>query len=140
MKGKCTSSGDRRQLYYLRMQILKKIKEDEKHLKKEVFDIDLAIDIDTQFLLYKRQLHETTILLDRFWLELSKKDYQVEELIGIGRGVVEGYLQTKGTFDYIVDKRHDFKELVQLHMHFHFDVMCFEMEALNYQNMLKSIQ
>ena len=94
------------------MKILKKIKDDELLYKKEIFDVDLALDLDRKYQQYKKQVQETAIYVDRFWIELSKKEFEVQNLITMGAIIVDNYLITKNLYDDIVSKRTDFKDLV----------------------------
>ena len=81
------------------MLAIDKIKQNEKEFKKDIFDIDLAIDVDSKFQEYKKLVYETTMLVDRFWNKLSSKDYIILELINLGTNIVDHYLDTKEYFD-----------------------------------------
>ena len=77
------------------MLTIDKIKAVEKEYKKDIFDIDLAIDVDQRFQKYTKLVYETTMIVDRFWVKLSEKDYLVLDLINLGASIVDNYLKTK---------------------------------------------
>ena len=112
------------------MSILQKIKDGEKEYKKEIFDIDKAIDVDKKFTEYKSLVYNTTLIVDRFWIELSKKDYSIIDTIKIGNNIVDEYLKIKNLLDAITIAKPDFKEAIQIHMSFNSNVMNFELEAI----------
>jgi hypothetical protein len=72
MKLKATSSKDKMISSYLNILILKKTRELEEQGKRDIFDIDTAIEIDKNFNHYKELVSDVTLLIQQFWSNLAK--------------------------------------------------------------------
>ena len=79
MKSKCNSTVDKRTYAYLNILIYQKTKQLEEESKFEVFDIDQAIIVDRNFQEYKKLIYETTILVEKFWMNLKKVDFLMKD-------------------------------------------------------------
>ncbi|CDW85117.1 pas domain s-box family protein [Stylonychia lemnae] len=140
LKSKNQSSEEKFNYFYLKNLAQIMIKDHERAIRKDMFDIDKSINLEREFQEYKKVVQDTTILVERFWRTLTKSDYEIGTLLHLGQKIVDSYLQTKKLYDSIYVMKPDFKEVVQLHMNFNIDVMNFEIEGMNLQNIIKNLQ
>lgn len=97
------------------------------------------MQVDTLLSEYKLMIEKTSLLVQRFWLGLSKTDFMITDQIEVGVKIVDNYLEVKSLYESIAKQRPNHKEAVLLSIHFNQDVMNFELEALQAMNQLKNI-
>jgi hypothetical protein len=81
LKNRCVSAGDKQMYQYLNIMVVRKIKESEKLRKVEKIDVNEVWIIETNFNVYSKLIFEATILVETFWIMLSKQSFQILELI-----------------------------------------------------------
>ena len=119
--------------------ILQNTKKHEEESKKEIFNIDSALQVDCCFQEYKKLLQETTIFVERFWYLLQTFNFYMRELIELGNKIVDDYLKIKKIYDNILKEKPDHRELIMLSLQFNQKVMNFESEAIQMTMYLKNI-
>ena len=130
---------DKRLHEWLKLMIMRKAQLQEEELNVKAFDIDKTLEVENIFANYKQLIFETAVIVESFWANLAKKEFIMQEQIGIGSRIVDNYLSIKKKYDTIMKKKTDFKEAVRIFIHFNQDVMNFKIEAMQAMNLLKNI-
>ena len=122
------SSTDKFHFNYLKYLIINKTKEVEEQGKREIFDIDAALIIDKNFQQYKKTVYETSILVEKFWLNLRRSDFDIKEVMEIGKTIVDNYLVAKRLYEVVIEQNSEHRELIILSISFYQEVLNFEVE------------
>jgi hypothetical protein len=48
-------------------------------------------------------------MVENFWVTLSKKEYQIKELINLGSKIVDNYIILKKDYDEMMQQNKDFR-------------------------------
>jgi len=122
------SSTDKFHFNYLKYLIINKTKEVEEQGKREIFDIDAALIIGKNFQRYKKTVYETSILVEKFWLNLRRSDFDIKEVTEIGKTIVDNYLVAKRLYEIVIEQNSEHRELIILSISFYQEVLNFEVE------------
>lgn len=68
--------------------------------------------IEKNFSHFKKLVYETSILVERFWLDLRKTDFAIIEIMGIGKTIVDNYLILKSIYEMVITVNPEHREIV----------------------------
>ncbi|CDW85118.1 pas domain s-box family protein [Stylonychia lemnae] len=139
LKHKQNSAFNKKQYSYLNMLIFQKSRINDQQSKRELIDVDSTLFIDANFQEYKRLIYETTNLVEKFWQDLKKNDYQMRKIINVGKLIVDNFLMLKEIYECILEEKPDYREIVILGIQFNQCVLNFEIEAIQQANYLKNL-
>eukprot|EP00347_Sterkiella_histriomuscorum_P010786 403374925 len=140
LKKNCKTSNKNKKLYsYLNLMIIGRSKQIDFEDKRDVFNADKALIVDYNFQDYKRMIVETTILVEKFWFDLRRQDFDMRQIIQIGKRIVDNFLVIKKLYEIVIEEKPDFREIVVLSIQFNANVLNFEIEAIQLQNYLKNL-
>lgn len=97
--------------------------------KRDEFDVDQMITIESKFSSYKSKVYDIALSVEKFWFYLSNKDCDINELLNIGIKIVENYMEVHILQEKLFELKPDFMELVKLNINFYQSVMQFESEG-----------
>ena len=69
----------------------------------EVFDIETTLQLEKRMSVYKKLIYETSILVERFWVKLSKSEFTIIELQNLGVNIADNYLHLKVMFEEMME-------------------------------------
>lgn len=68
--------------------------------------------IEKNFSHFKKLVYETSILVERFWLDLRKTDFAIIEVMEIGKTIVDNYLILKSIYEMVITVNPEHREIV----------------------------
>ena len=71
------------------------------------------MDVEKQFIEYKKLILNATLEVQRFWEGLSSVQPELEDLMRIGNKIVYSYVQQKETYDKLLELKPDYAEAAQ---------------------------
>ena len=111
----------------------------EEESKRDIFDIDSALNVDYNFQEYRKFVQDTTLIVERFWYLLINQNYYMFELLELGKKIVDQFLVIKDTYEMIITEKPDHREAILLSIQFNQNVLNFEVEAFSTVAYLKNI-
>ncbi|CDW77608.1 UNKNOWN [Stylonychia lemnae] len=138
IKDRLTSRMDKQKYAFLQNMIIQSYLAVEK--KHDLYDAEKTLQIEQDMVQYKLSIIQTTLQVQRFWLNLSSKNISLEELMDQGDKIVQSYLIYQQRYEQLIRQQPDLAEAVLYHLQFCQNVMNFEQESLHANILYKKIQ
>eukprot|EP00347_Sterkiella_histriomuscorum_P017918 403347480 len=137
IKPRLTTTSEKQKFRYLHNMIVYSYQCTEK--KHEEYDVEKVMKIESEFIKYKQCILEVTMQVQKFWQGLCNKHVELPELMLIGSQIVQTYMTQKDCYENLLRMKPEFAEVALYYVQFCQNVMNFEIEALEANNLYKKI-